>query len=120
MPSRELVVWRPPAERPEVIEQRAAEKKRSEAVTAETAARLAQAKLREQTAEMLSVGATLVVSQLRKYLRISESPDFENSVGPIEPAIILKLAEFVNKNNRLDSGQATENIAHAVQVTFRV
>ena len=28
--------------------------------------------------------------------------------------IILKLAEFVSKNYRLDTGQATENIAHAI------
>lgn len=106
-PSRAVVLWRQP-EQPEH------ERKLAEARKAEADARLALAESRRKHAEMLQVGTDLVLNQLRKYMRLAESPDFEHAVGPLEPAVVLKLAEFVSKNYRLDTGQATENVAHAI------
>lgn len=105
---RALILWKKP---PEVEEH---ERKMAAAKRAEADARLAIAESRRKHAEMLQTGTDLVLSQLKKYLRISESEDFANAVGPIEPGVILKIAEFVSKNYRLDTGQATENIAHAI------
>lgn len=106
--SRAVVLWR---KDPEI---EAHDRKMMEARNAEADARLAIAATRKKHAEMLQVGADLVLNQLRRYLKLAESPDFENAVGPIEPAVVLKLAEFVSKNYRLDTGQATENVAHAI------
>lgn len=111
---RSVVVWTPPNERPEVIEKRAHEEKLKKAREAEAAARLALAQAKEMQAGILAAGAKLVLSQLEKYIRLSESPDFENTVGPLEPETILKLAEMVFKNHRLETGQATENVAVAI------
>lgn len=106
--NRAPVLWRKP---PEVEEH---ERRLVEARDAEAAARLAVAEARRKHAEVQVVGVDLVLSELKKYLRLSQSDDFQNAVGPLEPAVILKMAEFVSKNHRLDSGQATENIAHAI------
>ena len=106
--SKAVVLWKRP---PEVEEY---EHKMRAVKRAEADMRLAVAETRRKHAEMLRTGTDLVLSQLQKYLRLAESPDFENAVGPLEPSVILKLAEFVAKNYRLDTGQATENIAHAV------
>jgi hypothetical protein len=106
--STAVVLWRKP---PEIEEH---ERKMLEARKAEADARLAIAESRRKHAEMLQTGTDLVLSQLRKYLKLAQSPDFENAIGPIDPATVLKLAEFVSKNYRLDTGQATENIAHAI------
>jgi hypothetical protein len=115
---RAIVPWLPPHQRPEAVSERAAAAKLALAREAEAAARLAVAKARQMHAEMLSVGTELVLTQLQKYLTISQGKDFENSIGPLDPATILKMAEFVSKNYRLDTGQATENIAHAIAPTI--
>jgi hypothetical protein len=103
-----IQLWRRP---PEVEEQEA---KLLAARQAEADARLAIAQSRRKNAEVNQVGTDLVLNELRKYLRLSQHPDFANTVGPLDPKIILKMAEFVSKNYRLDNGQATENIAHAI------
>ena len=105
---RALTLWRKPAG----VEEH--ERKMLAAKTAEADARLAIAEWRKKHAEMLQTGTDLVLNQLRKYLKLAELPEFSNATGPVEPSIILKLAEFVSKNYRLDTGQATENIAHAI------
>ncbi len=107
-PSTAVIVWKRP---PEVEEH---ERKMAAAKVAEADARLAVAETRKKHAEMLQVGTDLVLNQLRKYLALAESPDFANAVGPVDPKVVLKLAEFVSKNYRLDTGQATENVAHAI------
>ena len=84
-------------------------------LAAEAAARLAIAQAKESHATMQRVGIELVVKTLQKWLRLAEHPDFENAVGPLEPSAILKLAELVTKNFRLDTGQATENVAHQIR-----
>jgi hypothetical protein len=106
--NRSVVLWR---RAPEVEEK---ERKLTEARSAEADARLAIAEARRKHAEVNSVGTDLVLNELKKYLRLSQSEDFQNAVGPLEPATILKMAEFVNKNHRLDNGQATENIAATI------
>jgi hypothetical protein len=105
---RAISLWR---KAPEVEEH---ERKLAAARDAEALARMAIAEVRRKHAEVGLVGIDLVLNELKKYLRLSQSEDFANTVGPLEPAVILKLAEFVSKNHRLDSGQATENIAHAI------
>ena len=90
------------------------EERLDRAKSAEVAARYAAAEARKKHAEMLQVGLDLVLSQLSKYLAMAQSPDFAMSIGPVDPPFILKLAEFISKNHRLDNGQATENIAHAL------
>jgi hypothetical protein len=107
--SKAVTLWRRP---PEVEEH---ERRLLEARTAESAARLAIALARQKHAEVQQVGTDLVLNELQKYLRLSQHPDFANAIGPLDPKLILKMAEFVNKNFRLDNGQATENIAHAIR-----
>jgi hypothetical protein len=118
MPGTDVVVWCPPHLRPEAASDAARASRLSAARDAEAAARVAIAKARAMHAEMLSVGTELVLTQLQKYLMLSQSPDFANAVGPLDPATVLKMAEFVSKNYRLDTGQATENIAHAIAPTM--
>ncbi len=113
-PTRQVVVWVPPHQRPEAVAERARNEKIAEAKAREADARLAIAKTREKHAEIQATGFELVLSQFKKWLAQSQHPDFADSSGPIEPGIVLKIAEFVSKNYRLDSGQATENIAHAI------
>ena len=107
--SKAVVLWHRP---PEVEEH---ERKMLEARSAEASARLAIAVARQKHAEVQQVGTDLVLNELQKYLRLSQHPDFAGTVGPLDPKMILKMAEFVNKNFRLDNGQATENIAHAIR-----
>lgn len=107
-----VVVWVPPHQRPG--NRNEFEEKLKLAKQAEAAARAALAKAKERHAEILSTSAELVLVHLRKYLRLAQSEDFANAIGPLEPSVILKLAEFVSKNHRLDTGQATENVAHAL------
>lgn len=107
-PTKAVVLWRKP---PEVEEQ---ERQLVEARIAEGAARLAKAESRRKHAEVQAVATDLVLNELKKYLRLSQDPDFQKAVGPLDPKLILKMAEFVGKNFRLDNGQATENIAHAI------
>jgi hypothetical protein len=102
------MLWRKP---PEVEEY---DRKLLEARKAEMDARLAVAESRRKHAEVQVVGTDLVLNELKKYLRLSQSDDFQGAIGPLEPAVILKMAEFVSKNHRLDNGQATENVAHTI------
>ena len=105
---RAVVLWRKPPEEEEY------DRKMFAARTAEVEARAAKAELLRHYAELKRVGVDLVLSQFQKWLAMSLSPDFQNSVGPIDPATVMKIAEFVSKEQRLDTGQATENIAHAI------
>lgn len=107
--STAVVLWQP---RPEPIDPH--EVARIEARDAAAAAKLAQAEHRRKHAEVQVVGLELVLSQFRKWQALSEDPDFAKAIGPIEPALVLKIAEFVTKEFRLNSGQSTENIAVAM------
>jgi len=107
-PPRAVILWRKP---PEVEEH---EKRLADARDAEAATRLAVAEKRRKHAELDATTTDLVLNEVRKYLRLSQSPDFENTVGPLDPTLIMKMAEFINKNHRLDSGQTTENIAATI------
>ncbi len=111
---REVIVWQPPRDRPEGIAQAAHEAKLAKARAAEMAAReaLAMARIKMQNAR--GVIADLVLREMQKYLRMSELPDFANTTGPLTPELILKLAEWVSKEDRLDTGKSTENIAHTI------
>jgi hypothetical protein len=108
--TREIVVWKDPADRPDADATGA----RAEIQKAETAARLAVAKARLTHAKIQVAGMDFVLAQIEKWAKIAADKDFAMSIGPIDPATVMKLAEFVSKNFRLDNGQATENIAHAV------
>lgn len=113
--SREIVVWVPPHMRGDVAEaEKAKEDALRKARQAEADARLAVARTKELNAKIQETGAELVLDQLKKYLKLANHADFANSTGPLDPAIILKLAEFVAKYHRLDTGQATENVAHTI------
>lgn len=106
--ARAVVLWRP-------REVPADERQARETRKAEYDARLAVAEQRRKQAELVQVGIDLVLSQFKKWLTLAGDPDFANAVGPLEPAIVMKIAEFVTKEHRLDTGQATENIAHAIR-----
>ena len=103
-----IILWKKPPE--------AAEHDRKVAATraAEDDARLAMAEARKKQAELKHVGIDLVLTQFKKWLKLSAHPDFASAIGPIDPKVVLKIAEFVAKESRLDNGQATENIAHAI------
>jgi len=117
MSSAQVVVWVPPHQQPDFLaeQKRKAELKRAQA--AEVEAREAAAHAKTQHAKMMSVGRELVLTQLEKLLKMSQSPDFAESVGPVELKDLIKLAEVVAKDHRLVTGQSTENIAHAVRAS---
>lgn len=71
----------------------------------------------QRQAEILDVAQQLILDQLQKYLKLSQSPDFKDAIGPVDPKVILKLAEFAAKYTRLDNNQSTENVAHQVRTT---
>lgn len=102
--TKTLVVWTPPEPPPQ-------EKRLAEVRDMELEARAKLAETRTLHLQMQDVGMRFVVSQLEKWLRMAEAPEFKDSVGPLDPKVVLKLAEFVSKNFRLDNGQATEHIA---------
>lgn len=108
--NRAVVLWRPR----EVPEH---EQKMAKAREAEADARLAIAETKRKQADLKLAMLELSLSQFKKLLALSQHPDFANAVGPITPELALKLAEFVSKEHRLDNGQATENVAHAVAHT---
>jgi hypothetical protein len=58
---------------------------------------------------------TIVEREMEKYLRMSQDPDFANTIAPLSPDMVLKLAEWASKEDRLDLGKSTENIAHTVE-----
>ena len=105
--------WIPPAERPEALKRKSLQETRAIVAEVESAAAMAKAAQTKDIIEIQSTALALVKSQLEKWLRLSASPDFENVIGPIEPATLLKLAELILKYARVDSGLATENHAHA-------
>ena len=113
-PSREIVVWQHPHERPEFREAQERKARELEARDAATDARLAQAKDRQLHVQMMTRTREFVLSQIEKWARMAASGDFENSVGPVDANVLLKLMELAAKDYRLSTGQATENIAHAV------
>jgi hypothetical protein len=105
--------WLPPQERPEAKKKKRLQETQALVAIVETDVALARAQQARDLVEIQSDALALVKSQIQKWLRLSDSPDFANTVGPIEPAILLKLAELVLKYARVDSGLATENHAHA-------
>lgn len=114
---RSVVVWVPPHERPDFIaeQRRKADLKRAQ--SAEIEAREEAAKAKTMHMRMMSTGRELVLTHLEKLLRMSQLPDFQSSVGPVDLKDLIKLAEVVAKDHRLVTGQATENIAHAVRAS---
>jgi len=106
MSNAEIVVWRPPHEQ--------APAPKAEAQAAEADARLALARLRLKHVQVQDLGTQIVLRSFQQILRQLDDPDFAATAGPLAVEQVLKLAEFVTKNFRLDHGQATENIAHTV------
>ncbi len=105
--------WIPPAERPAAKKKAALDETRAIVAIVETDAALARAQQAKDLVEIQSDALALVRAEVKKWLRLSESPDFANAIGPVEPAILLKLAELIMKYARVDAGMATENHAHA-------
>jgi hypothetical protein len=112
--SSAIIPWVPPHLRPEALEAQAKKDKRNEAMAAQTAAMRAMAEAQEKQARMMSVGRDLVLNELNKCLRMANTDDFKDAIGPVPMRDIIKLAEIVSKDHRLSTGQSTENIAHVV------
>jgi hypothetical protein len=113
-PSRSVEVWVPPQERPDAIKEALRQAEIAKVRAAELSARAAVAARRARQANIHEAGEKLVLGQLQKLLRLAESPDYENSPGPVDLKDLIKLAEMCGKDYRLDTGQATQNIAHAI------
>lgn len=113
-PGRAVVVWRPPEEDPEKVRKRAADAKLARAREARALAAEAAAEAQIKLMAARGVIADLVTKEMKKYLELAQHPDFANAVGPLSPEMILKLAEWASKENRLDAGKATEHVAHIV------
>jgi hypothetical protein len=109
-----LIRWIAPQERPEVVAERDRQEKLALAKRLEADTRLAQARTRAEHARMMATAQALVLSQLEKLQSLAASPDFANSPGPLEPKDLIKLVEFVSKDFRLSTGQATEHVAMAI------
>jgi ribosome-associated protein YbcJ (S4-like RNA binding protein) len=112
--ARSVVVWVPPRERPEALREAARQAEVAKVKAAELEARAAIAARRTRQAQIHEASEKLVLGQLLKLLRLAESKDYENSPGPVELKDLIKLAELAGKDYRLDTGQATENIAMAL------
>jgi hypothetical protein len=112
--SREIVVWIPPHERPEYLEEQARKKRQIEARDEATEARLAIAHDRKVHAQMMTRTRELVLHELEKLLRLAQQEDFRNAIGPVAVADLIKLAEMSAKDYRLSAGLSTENIAAIV------
>lgn len=112
--SREVVVWVPPRDTPEGMAKRAKDAKMAALREAQLEAqtRLAEAKIKLWQAR--GIIADLIHREMGKYLKMSEHPDFQNTVGPLSAELVMKLAEWISKEDRLDSGKATENLAVTV------
>lgn len=115
----QVVVWRPPGERPEVIAERAAKKAKADRLArmhaAQDEARTALAEARVKMTRTKATVLSIIHREMEKYDRMAADPDFANTVAPLSPEFILKLAAWVSTEDRLDLGQATQNIAHTVQ-----
>jgi hypothetical protein len=118
LPTRAVQVWVPPSERPEALQETARKAEVAKVRAAELAARAAVAARRQRQADIHEAGEKLVLHHLQKLQRLSEHEDFKNAPGPVDLKDIIKLAELVGKDFRLDTGQSTENIAHAVSATI--
>jgi len=114
MPSREIVPWVPPDQRPEAAEARARKARADMAKDAQSAAALSQARAKDMHERMVAAGRELVATQLEKLLMLAQSPDFANSTGPVSVGDLIRLAALVSNDYRLSSGQSTANIAHHV------
>ena len=60
----------------------------------------------------VATAAELILGVFQKLLRLSQSPDFQNCVGPVDTKVLLKLADWVSTNLRLMTGSSTKNVAH--------
>jgi vacuolar-type H+-ATPase subunit E/Vma4 len=118
-PSTAVIRWQPPADRPEEIARRAAKKAKDERLArmheAQDEAKTALAEARVKTFKTRVTILTIVEREMEKYLRMSQDPDFANTIAPLSPDMVLKLAEWASKEDRLDLGKSTENIAHTVE-----
>ncbi len=110
---RAIELWQPPR-REEALEEAARKAEVARVRQAELAARTAIAERRTRQAKIHEASEKLVLSQLEKLLRLAESPDYKDSPGPVELKDLIKLAELAGKDFRLDTGQATENVAMAI------
>ena len=115
----QVVVWRPPGDRPEVIAERAAKKAKADRLArmhaAQDEARTALAEARVKMTRTKATVLSIIHREMEKYDRMAAEPDFANTVAPLSPEFILKLAEWVSKEERLDLGKATEHLAHTVE-----
>jgi hypothetical protein len=111
---RAIEVWVPPHERPDALRDAAQRAEVARTRQAELAARTAIAERRARQARIHESAEKLVLTQLDKLLRLSEHADYANSPGPIELKDLIKLAEMAGKDYRLDTGQSTANVAHAI------
>jgi hypothetical protein len=111
---RAIEVWQAPQSRPEALAEAARKAEVARVRQAELTARTAIAERRTRQAKIHEASEKLVLTQLEKLLRLSESPDYKDSPGPVELKDLIKLAELAGKDFRLDTGQATENVAMAI------
>jgi hypothetical protein len=117
---REVIVCQPGAEGAAIEAERAERAERATTLAvrrAEEAARLAIAENKMTHAQIQREAMLFVLGQVQKWNKMAEHPDFQNALGPLDPKVVIKLADFATKNFRLDTGQSTENIAHAVTRT---
>jgi hypothetical protein len=116
--SRQVIVWRPPHERPDFIE--AERKKAALRAAREAQNELIKAKSEGHTMQlrMVTAARTLITLQFEKLLKLARHPDFENAPGPLDTKDLVKLAKFVSDDYRLSHGLATENIAHTIAPTI--
>lgn len=110
---RQIVVWTPPQTRGEGLKEAQRQAALANARQAEARARQALAERKERLVAIRVVGEELALAELRKKLRMSNDPEFANT-PVLEGKDIIKMLEIVQKEWRLDSGQATEQIAHTL------
>lgn len=111
---RAVVPWVPPKERREVKEAEVRAQQQTALQDQRTAAEIRVAEAREAHARAQTAAMKLIAKTLERWLALSEDPDFASGLGPLDPNVLLKLAEWATKNHRLDNGQSTENVQHAV------
>ena len=77
-------------------------------------AKTEMAQARVEHARMLTAGRRVAAKALLQILELLDDPTWLKEQGPIGISAITKLMDSVNKEHRLNNGQATENIAHAI------
>ena len=90
MAKEHIAKWVPPRERPEVAALAETEEARGQAALER--ARRAVALNKFQTSAL-----ELAAGQVEKWLRLSQHPDYENAVGPLDPKQIIALLDLVLK-----------------------